>query len=395
MEQAVRLTGARVALTARRAEYIDLTISRGRILPFDSGVADEPRYDLTGHLILPGLINAHDHLEFNLFPRLGCGPWRNASDWAAAVYHPDDSPLKEHLQVPKKVRLYWGGIKNLLSGVTTVAHHNPWEPRVFDRLFPVRVLKRYGWAHSLAFSADVAERFRGTQTTWPFFIHAAEGTDSRARAEIPRLDAMGVLACRTVLVHAIAATARQAETIRSRAASIAWCPSSNLFTMGRTLSRSILRSGATIALGTDSALTAAGDLIDEMHIARRAGNLVADEIYSLVTANAARALRLSSGHGKIAEGGTADLVAVKDRGQSPAEALADLHPELIMIGGRVMLLSHVFAERARADNAAGFNSLNVEGRGRWLVRVPVPRLYAAAAAALGPEIRLAGRLVCP
>src|SRR5579863_3368070 len=138
MEQAVKLIGARVALTERHTEFIDLTIRRGRILPFDSAIADGPSCDLTGHLILPGLINVHDHLEFNLFPRLGRGPWGNASAWAAAVYHPEDSPVKEHLRVPKRVRLYWGGIKNLLSGVTTVAHHNPWEPRVFDRAFPLR-----------------------------------------------------------------------------------------------------------------------------------------------------------------------------------------------------------------------------------------------------------------
>lgn len=395
MEQAIRLTGARVALGARRTEFIDLAVRRGRILPFGSAVTGGTQIDLTGHLILPGLINVHDHLEFNLFPRLGCGHWGNASEWAAAVYHPSDPPLKEHLQVPKKIRLYWGGIKNLLSGVTTVAHHNPWEAKVFGRSFPVRVLKRFGWAHSLAFSADVAEKYRGTPAPWPFFIHAAEGTDAHARGEIPRLEAMGALGGNTVLVHAVATTANQMETIRNRAASIAWCPSSNLFTMGQTLSPGVLRSGVTIALGTDSALTAAGDLIDEMRIARQAGKLREDEIYPLVTTNAARAMRLSTGQGAIAERGTADLIAVKDRGQTPAEALTDLHPELVIIGGRVMLLSDCLASTIDSSHAAGLHRISLEGRGRWLVRAPVPRLYAAAAATLGPEVRLAGRRVCP
>ena len=34
-----------------------------------------PTIDLQDYLILPGLINSHDHLEFNLFPRLGHGPY--------------------------------------------------------------------------------------------------------------------------------------------------------------------------------------------------------------------------------------------------------------------------------------------------------------------------------
>jgi len=351
--------------------------------------------NLDAYQLLPGLINAHDHLEFNLFPSLGRGTYKNAKSWAADIYRPSASPVREHLALSKRTRMAWGGLKNLLSGVTTVAHHNPWEAKVFGRSFPVRVLKRFGWAHSLAFSADVAERYRATPAPWPFFIHAAEGTDAQARAEIPCLENMGVLGDNTVLVHAVATTASQLEVIRSRSASIAWCPSSNAFTMGRTLTPGVLHSGVTIALGTDSALTAAGDLIDEMRIARQEGKLSADEIYPLVTTNAARAMRLGMGQGEIAERGTADLIAVKDRGQTPAEALSDLHPELIMIGGRVMLLSDRFAENAGASRAAGFHNISVEGRGRWLVRAPIPGLYAAAVAALGPEIRLAGRRVCP
>jgi cytosine/adenosine deaminase-related metal-dependent hydrolase len=395
MEPLIRLTGARVALSARHSEFLNLAIRRARILPFDSKVEVGRRYDLTGHLLLPGLINIHDHLEFNLFPRLGRGPYPNASEWAAAVHRPNDAPVQEHLRVAKAARLTWGGIKNLLSGVTTVAHHNPWEPRVFARGFPIRVLRKFGWAHSLAFTRCVSDAHKETPAEWPFIMHAAEGTDERARSEIRSLDCMGVLGETTILVHAIGATERDIETMRQRSVCVAWCPSSNLFTIGATLPSAALRSDLTIALGTDSAMTAEGDLIDEMRVARKEGKLTPEQLYPLVTTNAARALRLGPGHGEIRERGVADLIAVRDHGQTPAQALADLHPEMVMIGGRVMLLSAALAGHSRAHYVGGLNRICIQGRGQWLIRADVPDLYAEAVRELGPEIRLAGRRVCP
>src|SRR5712671_2457930 len=111
--------------------------------------------DLTGLRIFPGLVNAHDHLEFALFPQLGNGIYPNATAWARDIYHPDRSPVREHVRIPKQLRLLWGGLRNLAAGVTTVSHHNPYDP-CFDEDFPVRVVERYGWSHSFSFGDDVA-----------------------------------------------------------------------------------------------------------------------------------------------------------------------------------------------------------------------------------------------
>ncbi len=394
MAEVIGLKGARVARSATRAERIDLLVRGSRILPFDSRIAHASEIDLTGHLLLPGLINAHDHLEFSLFPRLGNGPYGNASEWARDIYHPRQSPTREHLSVPKAVRLVWGGIRNLLSGVTTVAHHNPYAPSVFTERFPIKVVRRYAWAHSLDFSPDVAELWQRAPADRPFIIHAGEGTDAHAREEIPRLREMGLLDRRTVLVHAVALAKGDIGTIRRSRCSVVWCPSSNRFLFGTTLDAEVLRSGIAIALGTDSPLTGDGDMIDEILCAMEMSGLSPDEIYPLVTSLPARALRLQDGQGRIRAGGVADLVAVRDSGQTPAAALANLRPEMVMVRGRVMLISARFAIRSGVA-LNGFEALQIKGRGSWMIRADIPGLYRAAADAIGPEVRLGGRRVCP
>jgi adenine deaminase len=141
-------------------------------------------------------------------------------------------------------------------------------------------------------------------------------------------------------------------------------------------------------------LTGKGDLIDEMKCAQTAAALTAEDIYPLVTSNAARMLRLNAGQGMIRERGMADVVAVADTGQTPANALADLRPEMVMVRGRVMLMSDRFANRSRIPRSGVFHSIHVEGRGSFLIRADLPNLHEGAAAAIGPDLRLAGKRIC-
>jgi cytosine/adenosine deaminase-related metal-dependent hydrolase len=384
------LTGARIARNAASTEQVDLHIRRGRI---QKKGGSGPCLDLSGHLILPGLINSHDHLEFNLFPRLGWGPYANATAWAEDIYHPDRSPVKEHLTIPKAVRLAWGGLKNLLSGVTTVAHHNPYEDEAFANNFPVRVVKRFGWAHSLRFSPDLVSRYQATSKRWPFLIHAAEGTDACAASEIHELERKGVLSRRTVLIHGVGIDCESLKILLRRRASLVWCPSSNLFTLSQTLRLEVLRSSLPVCLGTDSALTCQDDLASEIKIASKAGCLAPEDVYPMVTTKAASILCLTRGEGEIREGAIADLLAVQDSGESPAEALLSFCPSLVILGGKIQLVSKDLAPRIDPVLIRNFQNIELEGRGSWLVNANTSYLYAAAEAVLGPRFQLSGRAV--
>jgi cytosine/adenosine deaminase-related metal-dependent hydrolase len=399
----LKLAGARVATDGRMAHPAEIEISRGRIQSLDSSPLDRQRarsggaltVDLNGYMVLPGLINAHDHLEFNLFPRMGKGPHANAEQWAQHIYHPDQSPVRELRELPKSVRLWWGAIKNLLSGVTTVCHHNPYQPEVFEEGFPVRVIRRFGWAHSLALEKNVAGAFLATPPDDPFVIHLGEGTDAGSREEIFALDRLGALDSRTVIVHGVGLDAAGHALIRKRRAGLVWCPTSNLFTLGRTLAHEVVEHNPRVALGNDSALTAEGDLLDELRAAYRHTDLPAEELYSMVTVRAAELLRLREGEGAIGVGKVADLIAIRDSGMPPAQVLLGASfcsIELVLLGGQPALLSPAMAERWPPELREGLNSLCVEDEVRW-VRGPVTSLLEQAAEKLGSDLRLAGKRI--
>ena len=385
------LAGARVALNAGAAVLADVHVEGGRIAYAPTRAAS---VNLTGHMLLPGLINAHDHLELNLFPRLGNGGYRNFQEWATDIYRPALSPVREHRAIDKRTRLFWGGLKNLLSGVTTVAHHNPYQADVFGDGFPVRVLRRYGWAHSLALAPDLKAAFDATPPGAPFIIHLAEGTDGRSQSEIHDLDRRGMLTSQTAIVHGVALGDAGRKLLRERAGALIWCPTSNLFTLGRTLSAGELAACGRTALATDSALSGAGNLLDEIRYAHRAG-IPPSILYEMVTAGAADVLRLEHGEGALSPGAVADILGIRDNGRSPAEALAELTEdaiEFVILGGRIAMISPELARLWPLPLPSSMQEISVAGV-RRLVSVPVGQLLDAARRHIGPDVRLAGKLV--
>ena len=396
-----RIIGAQFALGAETVFRGGMCIADSRIETLHSGTlplfASDPEFslDLHGFLVLPGLINAHDHLEFALFPRLGRGSYKNFLEWVEDIHQSSSSPVAKHRQVPRETRLWWGGIRNLLCGATTVCHHNPYDPAIFSEDFPVRVLKNFGWAHSISLDSEFSQKKRQTPKGRPFFIHLAEGVDGQCADEIFQLSRAGALDQDTVIIHGLGLGLQGAALFRASGAGIVCCPTSNVFLFGKTLTPADLRAFPKVAIGSDSPLTALGDLLDELRFAREALQLASTDLYRYVTSNAANLLALRNGEGQLRVGAVADLIAIRDLGESPAEALSSLSSkdiELVLLAGRVHLASSEMMRRLSPAAREGLECLWIENTPRWL-RAPINQLFSDAATHLGCEMFLGGKRV--
>ncbi|HKD24130.1 MAG TPA: hypothetical protein VKB71_19070 [Rhizomicrobium sp.] len=310
------------------------------------------RFDHTIHArggeIRPGLINAHDHLHRNHYGRLGDPPYANAYAWADDIQKHHAGEIRRGRTKPRRAALLVGAWKNLLSGVTHVVHHDPWEPD-FDDGFPLDVV-RIACADSLGMSPDL-ERPEAA----PFALHVAEGVDQVAADEVRTLAARGILSPGLVAVHAVGPDADGIALLRASGAALAWCPTSNHFLFGLTAPEALLADGMDVLLGSDSLLTGDGTLLDEIRVAR---GIISDERL-LGAVGTTAALRLGIPAPKIAIGAPADLVLFR---RTALDATLD-DVLLVMARGEFRVLH---PDLAAALGITGGSALEWRGVRRWI-----------------------------
>ncbi len=174
-----------------------------------------------------------------------------------------------------------------------------------------------------------------------------------ARSPIAYAERSGVLGPDFVAIHAVRVDAFDVELLAQSGTAVACCPRSNRrHGHGDPPLGELLQAGIRVGLGSDSVASVEDlDLLAEARVARELAGLEADAALRLATLGGAAALRLEQDVGSLEPGKWADLAVFELGGEVPAGAPHDA-PELAsaLLAGAEVGATYLAGRRVFGDS---------------------------------------------
>ena len=391
-----------------------VVVSGGRIetLTMNSTEGTETR-----GLILPGLIDLHDHIAYAYAPRFAGYLWpeeqtfANRYEWQelTGMFHEKHSRLAR----PAGALFYlFGEIRELVGGTTSVANHvsgsaykalaRNLDGDVKNHGLPLQIAsivffferdELQGNPSRFIVSPDVLRRLEESDLA---LVHLAEGRrdDGLTREEIESFLAWAEehpeLSRKIVPIHLVGLVDEDFARLKNLGIHRAvWSPSSNMALYGQTMDvGAALRNGFIVALGTDWYPSGSDSLFDELRLAKQ---LVREGLISEIDPDCLNSMVLESPSrilggqlGTLIPGTPADLIVIpwKDSLEASLEQADVDSMMLVAVSGQPLfgtkhlmkeLLSEQFPSPQRpAEFAYGFSLATVwnEVRSRFPEATP-------------------------
>ena len=327
-------------------------------------IPKEWRIEFESAIAFPGLINSHDHLDFNLFPKLGNRIYNNYSEWGKDIHTQNKQVINAVLKIPQQLRTQWGLYKNLLNGITTVVNHGS-KLKIANPF--ITVLQDNHSLHSIQFEKywrlKLNNFFAKRQ---PYVIHIGEGTDEMAHKEIEALIKINFFKKSLFAVHGVAMDEEQAKNFKA----LIWCPASNFFLLNATADIKRLKTKTRILFGTDSTLTADWNLWNHLRLARRTDLLNDRELFKTLTKTPS--LAWEQNHtGAISINKNADIVIAKAIAGKGFDAFYSLNPkniQFILHRGKIRLFDEEIKDQLMGYHfpISQFSKINVDGNWKYV-----------------------------
>lgn len=375
----------------------------------------------TEGVILPGFVDAHNHLPWNVLPRWAPGGvYTNQPDWA-------DSPEFAVLRAPFDRLLpssfcdmnAWGELRALVGGTTAILATQP-APCIHGLVrnldfnsgfYGTTELNRERVYNAGGFRFPPPSDPVGRATFLaaaqflianPFYealvLHAAEGTDAYAVEQFEFLQSEGLLNPKGVLIHGVALDASHFQAMANAGTALVWSPRSNLELYGATASiGAALDAGVEVALAPDWGLTGSSNMLDELKVASRwnrehlGGRLTDRQLVDMVTSIPAHILGIDDEVGEIRPGLRADVLVVRGGPDDPLRAVIDARAgdvQLVLIDGVPIYGGGPLMDRFWSH--ADLEEIEIDDERKMLASPAAGILAAATAARLASALQAEG-----
>ncbi len=332
----------------------DIAVTGYRIRAVESSLvpnAGEQLIDAAGLLAFPGLVNSHDHLEFDVYPTLSHGPYADYVEWGNDIHRRDADLINEIERIPRAMRIQWGLARNLVCGITTVAHHGDMKDMPNDP--PIDIIRSAQSIHSVRLERRWRARLafgRG-----PVAVHIGEGTNVESAREIDTFLRWNVRRRPLIAVHGIAMKPAQAARFKA----LVWCPVSNRVLYEKTAEIAALKLRTAVLVGTDSTLSGDWNIWRHLRAARATGMMTDRELYDALTT---RAAAVWGEGGAIAEGSSANIVLARSTGDDVWNGFFNIDPKdikLVIHRGRAVLVDA--ALKCDIDGVTELHEVSIDG----------------------------------
>lgn len=371
-----------------------------------SATPTAPLINCQGQIVSPGMINAHDHLKYNQNSPGGlnnpkyayCNNPSNAyTDQECAAYRYNRrnewrKGLNEKKEIvtpinDKEATVVWNELRHILAGTTTVAGsggtrglvRNPDVLGLLEGLkvennkvvsyntFPLGDSQEVGGNIDTCLYPNVAKP--SVLENRVFLPHVAEGIDAFAHNEVLCLTGRGtnpaslganLAAPNSTFIHAVAVTKDDVDIVKSAGMSVVWSPRSNISLYGDTLPVTLYDAEKiNIAIATDWTPSGSINLLHELECAADFNSKYLkhhfsdEQLWKMVTINAAKALGFADQIGAIKPGLFADLIVVSSTPNNTLYSSIVTAKEkdivLVMQAGRVLYGDYAIVSALRTD----------------------------------------------
>jgi 5-methylthioadenosine/S-adenosylhomocysteine deaminase len=372
----------------------------------------------TDGIIAPGLIDLHNHLTWNIFPR-----WKpieefgNRYDWQQKPVYNIQMTVPHQLIAQDGLECQaerYAEVKAITEGETSVTgsmrepcvQHltrnldvdpelGPGFGKILYNVFPLQMS-----TEALA-AADAALSAHGA-----LLIHLSEGAphDASAAREFTQLKARGLLRPGVSLIHGVAITPEGFAEMAANGVGLIWSPRSNVELYGDTANVAAAKTaGVHIALAPDWSPTGSDGLLGELNYAslwnqtQPTPPFTERDLVLMATSNAAALVNLSSQIGSLAPGHAADLIVLRRSDLGPQRdaywTITHSSPqdlELVVIGGRAL---YGDPSLIQTFSPASTEALQLCGVTKALA--PGGKPFATTQQALDLALHQAGRTLAP